>query len=74
MADHEKLTETVGVKLSERRLKQIRAVAESHGLEASSWIRLLIDEALSREAERYRALHLIFGDEATETNNNVVQR
>lgn len=57
----EKLTETIGVKLADTQLRQAQAVAESHGLGLSAWIRLLIDEALERERERYRALHSIFG-------------
>lgn len=69
-ADHEKLTETVGIKLSEKHVRQVRGVAESLGMESSGWIRSIILEALSEKAREYAALHSIFGDMETETKNN----
>lgn len=74
MSDSEKLTETVGVKLSDRHMRQIRAVAESHGLETSSWIRSLIEDALAKEQARYLSLHSIFGQDNPETKSNVEKR
>ena len=71
MSDHhEKLTETVGVKLSETMLKQLRGVAEAAGLEPSAWIRSVIESAISKERERYLSLHSIFGDDGVETKGN----
>lgn len=73
MADHtphEKLTETVGVKLSETMLKQVRGVSEAAGLEPSAWIRSVIESAISKEHERYRSLHSIFGRDCPETKDN----
>lgn len=71
MSDHhEKLTETVGVKLSETMLKQVRGVAEAAGLEPSAWIRSVIESAISKERERYASLHSIFGQSRSETKDN----
>lgn len=71
MSDHhEKLTETVGVKLSETMLRQVRGVSEAAGLEPSAWIRSVIESATSKEQERYLSLHSIFGDDGVETKDN----
>lgn len=69
-ADHEKLTETIGVKLSETAARQIRSVADVNGMEVSTFIRSLIESAIEKERARYASLHLIFGADLGETKDN----
>ena len=64
MAEHpEKLTETIGVKLSVTTLRRAKAIAEHGDIGISEWVRLLIDQALEKERARYLTLDSIFGDE-----------
>jgi hypothetical protein len=70
MADHEKLTETIGVKLSETTLRQVRAVADVNGMEVSTFIRSLVESAVEKERARYASLHFIFGADLQETKGN----
>lgn len=58
----EKLTETLGVKLSDSLLRQLRGVAESAGTTPPELVRYLIEKHLEAERERYRSLHSIFAD------------
>jgi len=59
----EKLTENLGVKLSDSQVKQLRGVAEAAGTTPSELVRHLIEIHLASERDRYRALHCIFADE-----------
>lgn len=61
MAHQEKLSETVGVKLSDTQLRQAKAVADTRGIGLSEYIRNLVELDLERERGRYAALHSIFG-------------
>lgn len=60
---HEKLNETLGIKLCDTQLKQLRGVAEAAGTTPSELVRHLIELHLAAERERYRSLHSIFADE-----------
>ncbi|MCK0507942.1 hypothetical protein [Aromatoleum anaerobium] len=60
----EKLNETLGVKLCEHQLRQLRGVAEAAGTTPSELVRHLIEKHLEAERERYRSLHSIFADGA----------
>lgn len=60
---HEKLTQTIGIKLSDTQLKQAKAIAESVDLGISEWVRNLIDVALEKERVRYMTLNSIFGQD-----------
>lgn len=59
----EKLNETLGVKLGDSQLRQLRGVAEAAGTTPSELVRYLIEQHLSAERERFRALHSIFGQD-----------
>ncbi len=65
----EKLTETLGIKMTETMLRRVSAVAESHGLDAPKWVRTLIEDALDRERERFQVLSGIFGQADRETKS-----
>lgn len=58
----EKLNETLGLKLSDTTLRQLKGVAEAAGTTPSELVRYLIEKHLDAERERFRALHSIFGD------------
>lgn len=66
----EKLTEAVGVKLSDTMLRQVRGVAEANDTTPSEWIRATIEAALRKEMAHYQRLHFIFGSAEAETKNN----
>ena len=59
---HEKLTQTIGIKLSDTQLRQAKAIAESVDLGISEWVRNLIDVALEKERVRFQTLNSIFGE------------
>ena len=62
----EKLTETIGIKLSDTALMQARGVAESQGLGLSEWVRSLIEAELERERVRFHMLATVFhGDQSS---------
>ncbi len=61
IAGSEKLSETIGVKLSDTQLRLARAVADTRGIGLSEYIRSLVEIDLERERARYAALHSIFG-------------
>lgn len=58
----EKLNETLGIKLSDTTLRQLRGVAEATGSTPSELVRHLIEQHLATERERYRSLHSIFAE------------
>lgn len=60
---HEKLNETLGVKLSDTTRKQLKGVAEAAGISESELVRNLIEAHLAAERERYHSLHSIFGEQ-----------
>jgi hypothetical protein len=66
----EKLTEAVGVKLSDTMLRQVRGVAEANDTTPSEWIRSTIEAALRKEMAHYQRLHFIFGAGEAETKGN----
>lgn len=70
----EKLTETIAVKLSQTQVRHIRGVAESEGLEPSSWCRQVIDQALQQAEAKYRSLHTVFADAGSEAKVNKGQQ
>lgn len=57
----DKLTETLGVRVTPELQQIIRGVAESHGMTPGEWCRVVIEAELRREHDRYVALHSIFG-------------
>lgn len=70
MSIHEKLTENLGVKLSDVQLRQLRGVAEAASTTPSELVRSLIEHHLQCELDKYRALHTIFADELTNIKDN----
>jgi len=63
MALVEKLTENVGIKLTDSQLRQLRGVAEAQGTTPAELVRHLIEQHLAAERARFRALHSIFGSD-----------
>lgn len=70
----EKLTDTIGVRVSPELHAVVRGVAESSGLTPGEWVRALIEDALQRERARYLALHSIFGADGAQANDSSVQQ
>lgn len=68
----DKLTETLGVRVTAELQLVIKSVAEMHGLTPGEWVRSLIDDALHKERARYEALTYIFGERTAQTNRNGV--
>ncbi len=70
----EKLTETLGLKIGDTMLREVRAVAEANNTEAPDWIRSLIAEALEKERARYQTLKTIFDASDSETKRIMGQQ
>lgn len=66
----DKLTETLGIRVTAELQMVIKQVAEMHGMTPGEWVRLLIDQALQGERTKYEALKVIFDHECEQANNN----
>lgn len=66
----EKLSETLGIRVTTELLYVIKQVAEMHGMSPGEWVRCLIDQALQSERAKFEALKLIFDQEDVQANNN----
>jgi hypothetical protein len=70
----EKLTETLGVRVSADLHLVIKQIAEMNGMTPGEWVRVLIEQALQSEKQRYEALRLIFDHDEGQANNSMASR
>jgi hypothetical protein len=68
----DKLTDTLGIRVTAELHLVIKHIAEMNGTTPGEWVRSLIDAALQKEQARYDALNQIFGDGGKQANNNRV--